>query len=511
MKLVKKTLLTLTTPLIVTALVLWTLTQSIKPELVTNILFKQIFALTSQPSHIDGDITWQLFPRPGIKVTHITVGEDSGQESVAVSIDNLLLTLQIKPLITGKLVFSRLFVDGFKIDINSTVPANTSNNNPEKSLSALTQPAQFSIDNVLLTHGQINIVGQNQRLLLTGLQIDASQMNLQHHTFPVHFKGVFSTSSTDYNLNANLNFKGWTHLTDSLFSTAYPRLKDILLDGQLLIEDLHFNQLEIAQINTSIRTDQEGLTLSPLNLSLYNGKSTGDLTFNLHSKKLAVNQTATGVNANLLSKALLGKSLLNGNLDFSIHATTSLQNTHWRDHLRGNGNLTVKNGVLNFVDLHQVVDNITKKVHVLLQDNLKGVPAPQMNHFAAGIYQPGKTTFQLLTIQYQVQQSMLLHNSLTLQTHELQLKGNGLVHLNDYAIATNLSAKLNTSDMIMAQIQQSLDGNFPFKIYGKLTNPLVSADMKKISPLLTKYLLSQSLAEPAIELEKTLNDLLVEF
>jgi len=514
MNLLKKSLLSFFFLVIITLIVLWALTKSIKPEAIKDIINHQLLTLTSQKSRINGDISWQLFPRPGIKINNIQIGDENATDIYSISIDDLLFNVQIPPLLRGKLVFNELKIDGFKIRINPAAPASTPVTVSKVSVQTITSKkstayssAQFVIDSVLLTHGQISIVGVPEQILLSGLQIGASQLNLKNQFFPIQLKGDLSASTPTQTLTANINFKGRTQMTRQIFSNLVSALHNSTTEGQFQVQDLQINKLKIDKINANVKTDAEELILNPLNTSLYNGESVGDLRFNFTSGKLAINQTATGIDASPLFKALLTKPLMKGSLDFSVHASTNLHDHGWQTNFRGNGGITVKDGVLYFVDIHKLITDITQKTHLLVEENLGSKVVLQLGENLPVAYQRGKTKFHLISVQYRIQQAMLIDDSLLLQTDELQLKGQGQINLLDFTINNELSAKLLNADKIIEDIQKYLDGSLPFKLLGQLSNPQILPDAQKITPLLSQYLVKKTFAKPVKQLKTTLKKL----
>ena len=77
MKLLKKLLATLLIVILITTIALWVLARSVKPEVVKNYVNSRTISLTHQNSKVEGDISWQVFPRPGIKITQIHIGNEA--------------------------------------------------------------------------------------------------------------------------------------------------------------------------------------------------------------------------------------------------------------------------------------------------------------------------------------------------------------------------------------------------------------------------------------------------
>lgn len=92
--------------------------KNIKPETIKQLVSNKITAITHKQSQIDGTISWQLFPRPGLKFNKIHIGNENLNDNYSLLIDTLLLNLKITPLLKGHFVFSEINIDGLKLFIN---------------------------------------------------------------------------------------------------------------------------------------------------------------------------------------------------------------------------------------------------------------------------------------------------------------------------------------------------------------------------------------------------------
>jgi AsmA protein len=512
MNLLKKIRLPVILILVFTALIIGVLTKSVAPSAIKDLISKQLNTLTTQNSHIDGEITWHLFPRPGIKVTQIHVGEKT---NYSIYIENLLLNAQLAPLLQGHLVFNELEIDGLKININPEAQTNLTSNKTSgtSSFDQSNAPAQIStqcpLNRFLLTRGQVTIIQPNHKIVLTNVQIGAKQLNLKNKFFPLQFKATLASSIAENKLKASINYKGRIRLTSTTLNHPLMVLKHAIIDGQLLAQNVRFNQLKIDKINANVKSKQDAVLFNPLNLTLYSGESVGDLNYQFSSQKLSFNQTATSLAANQLFNDLVANSPIKGYLDFSIHASTNLQDTHWQKNLRGNGNLTIKDGILYVVDLNTLIDQTTKKIHSLFYQDKKDIKqAIAQPLFNATTYPKGTTKFQLVSIQYHILDNKLTNDSLFLQTDKLQLKGDGQINLTDMTQKFTLLAKLISNDNLVNKIQQLLGGSFPLNVEGTLTNPQISPNSQELNPIISTYLLKNTLEMPIQQITSQLKDLL---
>ena len=515
MKPIKKILLALTIIIVLTGLAIWILTKTIKPSVINDLINKQLSALTAQKSHVDGDITWQLLPRPGINISQVNIGDEKNQANYSLHIDNLILNLQIAPLLRGHFVFDALKIDGMKLTIHSEANDQRALSGPHEPTASMGKvvpdkmPVHVAIKYFLLTRGQIIIYKPHTKITLTGLQVGANQFNVLKDYFPFQVKANVIAVMTDSKVSTTFNYKGRIRLIPSTLTSPRVALQKAGLDGQLILQNLRVNEIELSKITANTITNKGTIILSPLNISLYNGESTGDLSYQFASDKLSINQTATGLNANQLFKDLSGNNLVSGNLDFSIHATSNLQTANWLSNTQGNGHVTIKDGVLSFTDLNKLVRDTTDKIHALLEQK-KNEPnaTPKLAPFIEAYSQKENTKFQLLSIQYRLLDAQLINDSVLLQTDKLQLKGQGHVNLKDTSINGNLLAKLVTTDNRIDKIQQLLGGTFPLKLSGTFKNPIILPDIQIINPIIVQYLLRNTLEKPVKLIKQHIQTLL---
>lgn len=515
MKYLKKAFISLLVLLLVTIFTIWILIQSVKPEFVKNYIGTQLSILTNQKSKIDGDIAWQLFPRPAIKITKVQIGDENNQSNYSVKLDTLIFNLKITPLFRGQLVFNELNVDGFKVFVKPEITTHPNTRASKLEIKSNDDGAgkQFAIERFLLSHGQLIIINNQTITTLSGLQIGAENFNLAQRLFPLQFKtNVDITNTTEKILKTQINFKGNIHIPSNLFGNPLIALQNTPIEGQLLLQNTKINHLTINKINAHLKTKPGVLLLNPLSLNLYNGESVGDLSYEFGSNKLIINQTATNLDGSKLISDLINKAVIKGSLDFSLHTQMNLQAGNWQENTTGNGSLTIKDGVIEAVNLDKIIEETSNKIYGLLSHDVKDLKLkPQLldtTQFDNQNAYKGNTIFKLLTIQYNLQNAKLQSNSLVLQTDKLQLRGEGSLNLKDKAIDSHLVAKVTLSNQEIDKIQQLLGGSFPIILTGTLTEPVALPDLQKINPVLTKVLLKTTLSKPIKEFQQTLNTFL---
>lgn len=513
MNLLKKILLAFIILSILTCLSIWLLTKNITHTAVKDLINKELGAITSQKGRIDGQVTWQLFPRPGVKIAQIHVIDEGNQSNSSLSIDNLLLNLQIAPLLHGRLVFKDIKIDGLAANINIFGAQASGMFGKIAHFSAAqndNRAVQFAVERFLLTRGQIVIAQAKQKITMNDLQLEVENTNLKKKLFPLQFKTKLAVTTAQNKFKANLAYNGRIRLAPSILEQPLNALQSTGINGQLLARSIQFNQFKISRLSANTLTKKGTLTLHPLNMSLYSGESVGDLNYEFANKQLSINQTATKLNAGPFLKNFFGKTLVKGKLDISAHGSMNLKDDNWHKNIIGHGNLTIKDGVLTFINLQALADNASKKIHTL--------PTQAQNDVDTALEQPllspkappdGSTNFQLLNLQYQFLNSKFIANSLLLQTNDIQLKGDGQINLDSYALGGNLRATLMTGDSMVLKIQQLLGGSFPLTLTGTVMQPEILPNEREISPIVTKYMLKNVLVYPVKQIKNQLQNIIL--
>lgn len=498
--------------LIITSLVLWLLAKNINSTTIKEYVTAQITKITCKKSSIDGTISWQLLPRPGLKFTQLHIGDQHSGEDYSLAVDTLILNLKTTPLLRGKFLFSEVNIDGLKMHINQnsgekTVPTVKTIIADRQKLND--KSVQFSIQSLILNHGEIYLNKNQKSIIFKNIQAGIENFNLDKQPFPLQVKARISGGKLDPVLKGDINFKGRLSLSSNWLHDFPGAFSKSALEGQLVIQNLLFKQFAVKKVSTIIRTSQENLLFNPLTLSLYNGESVGDMTYNLVDKKLSFNQTATDLDSVQLTTAIAGRPIVSGDLDYSIHGSMPLQSFS-KELLSGKGSISIDNGEIYTIDLDKLIIALKDKIYNLIhgQENAlkKSIGLAELN---INNSLPGKTPFKLLSIQYLLNNGVITSDSLLLQTDNLQVKGTGELTLATHAINGDLQATvISDGDMSMSTAQKLLGGHFPLKITGTLEQLVVLPDINIVNRLLSYILIQDNLKKPIKNVKSKLKELL---
>lgn len=506
MKLLGKCVLALLVLVLLSSITLWVLAKNIKPDTMKQLVCDQITSLTHKKSQINGDISWQLLPRPGLRFTKIQIGDAQVKENYSITVNTMLLNLQITPLLKGKFVFNEINADGLKLQINNDdlSPLPTSIATPENKNNHVLLTQQFAIQKFVLTHSELVINKNGHNTVFKNIQATIEHFNLQNAPFPIQIKAKLTESALFGTAKANINFQGRLSLASTILNELQNGLSSSTLEGQLSIQNILLNKFAIKKINATIKTRKGGIMFNPLTLSLYDGESIGDMEYKIANQQIALNQSATKLNGKQFLSGLSDHELLSGLLDYSVHATLPLDKISLNT-ISGTGTITIKDGELYHINLNQLISKLKDKL-----DGLAAAPKKLLQPTDWNSNQPieGSTPFKLASIQYKLHDGYLISDSTLLQTEQLQVNSEGSLNLATQDLKANLKIILNNNtDNSLQKIQQDLGGYVPFEISGTLEKPIAVPDFKLLNIYLDKLLSTIPLEQPIKQIRKTLKNL----
>jgi len=504
MRFIRNVLLIVFFTLTALAASLWAVTYWVNPNTFKVIAKKQLSTLTKQDSAIEGTVNWRLFPRPGLHITSVRIGNPQQADAVySLFVDNLLFNVRIMPLFQGQLVFNQLVLDGFTLRVN--LEGTPAHHLPEKkphspTIHATSLPSRVALKSLLLTNGQIILTHHTTvHATLSHVRLEAWFPKSKYDQVPIQLKANVTNDSTTSPFRTALNYKGLIRLAPHTDEASSSRLDNLELDGQLALQNLLFRSHEITKADTHLLFNHNTLHLNPLTLSLYNGESIGQLSYQLESKQLDINQTGTTLNAEPVFQNIFGNKPphVTGTLDFSLHASAYLNDPTWLKKSNLNGSVTLRDGTLAYVNLREITHDATQTIKNLATQNLNVIQTTleQLKPWSLNDYS-GSTPFQLINLQYKTNGDALLLYSLLLETKKLHLKGQGDLNLETNDVTAHLTANFATHDPTIQAIQQLLVHGFPLVVSGKLDDLVIHPDRTMIKNFLSHGVLPQHFSKP---------------
>ncbi|WP_133130059.1 AsmA family protein [Legionella yabuuchiae] len=506
MNALKKIVLIFVTALFILAVGIWLFIKSLEPDWIKTYIAKQITTITGLPSDIKGSITWQILPTPGLKVHQIQVGSAESEKKLNLEIKELVLKLQLEPLLHGRLTFSEISIDGLNAVINPNAPAPAiikTEYKTKKEPKITPSRVTFAIDNFRLTDGHIKFMQDNAQYKLNDVHISLSQLNLENKYFPLQLKSNLAISLPGHSGHATLNYTGKIKLSDKIFYLAPNNLSALNSIGHLTLTDVQFDQFKIEKITADTDIQNNNIQFDPIKINLYDGESIGNASYRLDTQAITVNQTATNLNLETFIQDLVDKKLIVGKLDFTTHGTARLKEQNGLNSLRVNGTASIKDGKLLFVDIQALVNELLNRFQMLLNNStIDPQTLSELANLNPEDFQKGITKFTALNVTYDIPQPMLLNNSLVLQTRQFELSGQGSINLQQQSINNHLNLKLSSNHENAAKINDIFVDGIPLRLKGSLKQPLVYPDVKQISALLTKHYLKKTLNKPIKQLKE---------
>lgn len=501
MKFIKRALLSVFLVLMTLITALWAVVHFTQADTLRLIAKKQLSALTKQDSAINGSISWRVFPRPGLEVTKVRIGNvEQDTSDYALAADDILFHLQLSPLLRGKLVFDKLMIDGLTLNVNFDKSAPPDNHTepttaPAAKKATASAPSRVALKSLVLTNGKITLKQQKEVLLLKNVRLEANLPDALNEAFPIQLKATLKKQTGSFPLSGTLNYKGLLTLP-RMPST---HIENLMLNGQLTLHNLHAGEYDITKAHAHAFFREGKLELNPLTFKVYNGESVGQLQYLLKNSELTFHQTGTGLNAEPVFQHILDitPSRLNGLLDFSIQARTQLNTPDFHKNMKATGNFTIHDGTLTSINLPAITKEATKTLRALATQNIEVIQQTlsQLKPWDVSNYS-GSTPFKLLNLQYQTKGNGTMDYTVLLETKKLNLKGQGSLNLETKAINAHLVAHITSKDTTVQAVQLVLGHGFPLVVTGTLEHPFINADRPLIRRVMSTTEIPKQLIGP---------------
>ncbi|MCX7114542.1 MAG: AsmA family protein [Gammaproteobacteria bacterium] len=479
------------------------LTQTVTLNRFAGLINSQLTTLTAQPVKLSGDIKLRLLPKPSLYVPLIEIGSSEAQSPYFAKLENSLFRLSISQLLQGKIRFNELKIAGFYIQFHlpftSTQPLNPMVKPP------LTTALLFQIKRLILGQGSVSIFHPQYTLNFDQLQLTAEQLNLNHQPFSLQLKSHvnYLPVASRPHASANFNFKGTTAIAPADLRDVAQLIQHLQINGDLGATEISYDKFLVDTLFTTIQTRASTLLLNPFRFNLYGGELFGDISIDTQIGQMFINQTGSNLRAGPILKPFFAHVPVSGNLDFSIHAALKyLQATPLKT-LSGNGNLTIKEGVIYAFNLDVLLNYAKRFIRHLLNESSTSSPPPSPPPHAL-IFQQ-QTPFKILSLDYHLNNTKIVSNQVVFQSSKLEVDGAGNYDMNTQYIQGDFTAQLEDTDEQVRKVQQLVGGNFPFKVSGWVHRPHVEPDMPKLSPHIQALVVDKIMLNPLHDIQRQFN------
>lgn len=520
MKWLKRLVAVALSVLMVCVIAIASLQYLVNPDTIKTFLNQELSTVLQHKTVIHGDLDWKILPSASVRVKDIAIGDQAKVNATHGHINNLVLSLQLRPLLHKQFVFNNLKIDGLNAVINpADKNAFTTKKAPPKAITTAQKKSEdtpnamaLNIHKFAVVNSELRLLQTNNILRLSALNIRSDHFNMGQQDFSFSVRSDFSSHNPELKSKGQFTFEGKARLLKDTPPSSNNRLFiPLQLDGLLRMENIALNHLQVNDLQSNVRIKDHRIDLNPLTISLYKGRSNGKLSVS-SQKILRIEQGGKNLNSNRLFTDLSGKNILEGSLDYSLKATLPLNQPNFIDALYGSGRLSVSHGTLFTINLKAIISKLNQNINAIWADRtINWEDAFSLLSIDPSVVSQGSTPFERAEGSFSVKRGVLDAHNLLIQTAELNTKGNFSLNL----VSQDLDGRLQTSvnglpkDSRLAKIQSILGGYFPLTISGKRNKPMVLPDSALITPIIRSYILRDSvkkhIEKPVKKLKQQLN------
>ena len=247
-----------------------------------------------------------------------------------------------------------------------------------------------------------------------------------------------------------------------------PSSSAVAAQGGLKADSLRFGAIHAANVQSRLRLLAKQLLLTGVQLNVYGGRATGDLSFNLAGQNTTFNTHAQMSEvdvARLLDDFPNGRGKMTGKMEGSLRLAGEIEHTH--DPLagiQGNGRLTVRNGEAPSLKLNK---NLMKLAH--------------FNDLGPARLNP--SSFSSIAADLELANLRISSRAIDIDGYGVNVDGSGSVSVSgsgnlDYQGVAQIVTKQSFFTNLFARLYGASLKNgrlsFPFKIGGTMDNPAFS-------------------------------------
>lgn len=234
------------------------------------------------------------------------------------------------------------------------------------------------------------------------------------------------------------------------------------LRGNLKIENLLLNGLDLTPVSMHIASNEQTLKLDPIRFMLQQGHGFIKANITPENNQLQISSYVNlkKMPIGLLLKRFTKAANFKGTLDLiSDYETTGSDFKSWISNLSGKGQIEISDGTIKGIDIPYVLHS-----------------ASSLFHMTPKIINQHETQFNTISGEYQIQHGVVSNRQLALQVGQHLLQANGTINLNNNQLNFSLVTKNN-----QAQNQFLI----PLKLIGTIENPVLNLD----DPVIKKELI----------------------
>ena len=364
------------------------------------------------------------------------------------------------PGINGQIRIAPFNLRRFMQQINQPLPV-TSDGTVFRSL-ALSSNFSASADNMQLD----NLTLALDDSTITG---NLTLADLDNNLVPP--ASTFDLSVTSLNLDRYLEPEEESSVNSSVGNTLLPvdTLRNLNLKGQVRIEHLTYNNLNLDNLSLAINASDGELALAPINANLYQGSYTGDIRLSTDGSIPVASLDTRLENIYLapLLRDFMDASYVSGTGDIRLNLAGRGEDTATiKRNLNGTGSMALHDGILEGVD----VGSVLAQVETMIREQRP-----------ANIVRGERTPFDTFSASVEVQNGIVTTNDLLIESSGFDVSGRGiLANLTNNTINFNLVANVDESPATDERAYDIGGYALPIACTGALAEPSCLPDIQAI-------------------------------
>ncbi|MEQ1635694.1 MAG: AsmA family protein [Methylococcales bacterium] len=450
-----------------------------------------------------------------IKVNSLSTGEQIPGEQLKLA--GLVKAIEYQPTLQTIKV-EGLQLNTQNVTINADVSGRQLRDNPD--IRGTAQVAAFNVKEFMRLQGLVVPVMQDPTVLdslVADLSVQATDHSVTFNNVNLRLdqsslKG--SAELTDFKqpamifsaeidtLNADRYFAPQANIPSPILSSAVvvaatdqalqplERLKNLALNGNILIRQLHMKQLDLQDVNLAIQSKAGQIQTQQTIKGLFQGSYQGNASLALldNIPKVSVDEKIAHINVESLLHALNSKTALTGVMNASAQLHGQGDSTQaLKASLAGDIQFLLENTAIKGLNIQKLLDSVKSLI--------SGQAIPSA-------LKTGQSVFNQVQGTANVKGGIIENHDLVATSASVLMTGEGQVDLNTDQIAYTLKARLLNA---ATPIKETDAWPLSLKIGGKLNNPSFTVDIVDALLEENKLKIEEKKTELLEKLDKTLH------
>lgn len=459
----------------------------ISVESYKTLITSQVKERIGRDLKIDGDITFAILPFPQIKLNKVKLSSLPGAKAAnLIEVGFIEAKLRLAPLFDGKIVVDSIELNkpiinleklaGGKATWELDIPNANHTESSEQKATKKPADSPFTISDIRIKNGKLQYIDRGNVLTVDNLDLDVS---MPSSGAPISFKLDVALAATNLSKLPSAPSSGAGGASAS--SSGGGRWSKSKIDLSALssasgtinlkMPKLIAGSLSLDNLATKAKLNDGILTINSLAAGLYGGSLEGEGSLSGKGSQPVTVKFAlkNAILRNIVAEA--GKiKIIDGSLNVACDLQTSgISQFEYINNLRGNINLSGKNGKISGMDLQKITQALNKPRDLAaLGRNLQTALSK------------GETSFSDLSAETSVSKGVMNITKCDLTSNETSVSAKGQINLPKYSL--DAVAVINSGVKNVPPVQ--------VHFYGSLDNPQNKIDVNAIWKYLAKNALT---------------------